>query len=313
MATMKAIRLRSYGGPEVLVLEQAPRPQLGAGEALIQVRAAGVNPLDWKVRAGHVKGWLPHRFPLILGWDVSGVVEAVAPGEIAFKAGDAVYGMLDFSRDGAYAEYVAARTLNLALKPKSIDFARAAAVPLASLTAWQSLFDVGGLKPGQIVLIHGGAGGVGHFAVQFAKWKGAKVFVTASAANENFLRKLGADEVIDYRITKFEKSVHDVDVVLDTIGGDTQERSWQVLRRGGILVATLGISTPEAAGQHDVRGEGIMVHPDAGQLNQIGALIDAGDLKPSVAAILPLAEVARAHELSQSGHVRGKIVLKVRD
>ena len=203
--------------------------------------------MDWKVRAGHVKAWMKHRLPLIPGWDVSGVVEAVAPDVTAFKVGDAVYGMLDFMRNGAYAEYVAARPMHLALKPSSIDHIRAGAVPLASLTAWQSLFEVAGLKSGQTVLIHAAAGGVGHFAVQLAKWKGAKVIGTASAGNEGFLRELGADEVIDYRISRFEEAVHDVDVVLDTIGGDTQERSWQVLKKGGILVATLGISSPDAA------------------------------------------------------------------
>jgi len=312
MATMQAVRLHSFGGPEVLVLEEAPRAQAGVGEVLIRVHAAGVNPLDWKARAGHVKAWLPHKLPLIPGWDVSGVVEAVAPGGTAFKVGDAVYGMLDFMRDGAYAEYVAAQTLNLALKPTSIDYTQAAAVPLAALTAWQALFEVAGLQSGQTVLIHGAAGGVGHFAVQFAKWKGARVIVTASAGNENFLRELGADEVIDYRNTKFEKAVQDVNVVLDTIGGDTQQRSWQVLKKGGILVATLGISSPEGARDHGVRGEGILVHPDAAQLTQIAALIDAGKMKPAVASILPLAEAAQAHELSQTGHVRGKIVLRVR-
>jgi len=312
VANMKAIRLHSHGGPEVLGLEEAPRPQAGAGEALIRVHAAGVNPLDWKARAGQVKTWLQHRLPLIPGWDVSGVGEAVASCVTAFKVGYAVYGMLDFERDGAYAEYATARTLTLALKPNSIDHTQAAAVPLASLTAWQSLFEVGGLQSGQTVLIHGAAGGVGHFAVQFAKWKEAKVIVTASAGNEKFLRELGADEVIDYHNTKFEKAVHDVDMVLDTIGGDTQQRSWQVLKRGGILVATLSISSPEAARDHGVRGEGVMVHPDAAQLNQIGALINAGKLKPSVATILPLAEAARAHELSQTGHARGKIVLQLR-
>jgi NADPH:quinone reductase-like Zn-dependent oxidoreductase len=310
-ATMQAVRLHSFGGPEVLVLEEVPRPQIGEGEVLIRVHAAGINPLDWKARAGHVQAWLPHRLPLIPGWDVSGVVEEVASDVTAFEVGDSVYGMLDFMRDGAYAEYVAARTLNLALKPKSIDFTQAAAVPLASLTAWQSLFEVAGLQPGQTVLIHGGAGGVGHFAVQFAKWKEAKVIVTASAANEAFLRKLGVDEAIDYRNIKFEKAVHDVDVVMDTIGGDTQQRSWQVLKKGGVLVTTLRISSPEAARDHGVRGEEVLVHPDTAQLNQIAALIDAGDLKPSVAAVLPLAEAARAHELSQTGHVRGKIVLQV--
>jgi NADPH:quinone reductase-like Zn-dependent oxidoreductase len=311
MATMQAVSLRSYGDPDVLVLEEMTRPQPGAGEVLIRVHAAGVNPLDWKVRAGHVKGWLPHRLPLIPGWDVSGVVEAVGPEVTAFKVGDAVYGMLDFMRNGAYAEYVVTRTKHLAFKPNRLDPIQAGAVPLASLTAWQSLFELAGLESGQTVLIHGAAGGVGHFAVQFAKWKEARVIGTASVSNEDFLRELGADEVIDYPTTKFEEAVDDVDVVLDTIGGDTQERSWRVLKKGGILVATLGISSEDAAHRHGVRGEGVMVRPDASQLTQIAALIDAGNLKPAITTILPLAEAPRAHELSQTGHARGKIVLQV--
>jgi NADPH:quinone reductase-like Zn-dependent oxidoreductase len=311
MPTMQAIRFHSYGDSKVLVLEEGPRPQAGTGEVLIRVHAAGVNPLDWKVRAGHVTGWLQHRLPLIPGWDVSGVVEAVAEDVSAFKIGDEVYGLLNFTRNGAYAEYVAAGALNLAFKPKSLDHIQSGAVPLTSLTAWQSLFEVAGLESGQTVLIHGAAGGVGHFAVQFAKWKAAKVIGTASAGGQDFLLELGADQVIDYTRTMFEKAVHDVDVVLDTIGGDTQQRSWQVLKKGGILVATLGVSSPEAAHRHGVRGEGVMVRPDASQLTQIAALIDAGDLKPAVTTILPLAEAQQAHELSQTGHVRGKIVLQV--
>ena len=204
-----------------------------------------------------------------------------------------------------------AKAQDLALPPKSIDRVRAGAVPLAALTAWQSLFDVTGLSPGQSVLIHAAAGGVGHFAVQFAKWKGARVIGTASAANTSFVRDLGADEAIDYRATRFEEAVREVDVVLDTIGGDTQRQSWQVLKKGGILVATLGISTPEAAREHQVRGEGVMVHPDSAQLAEIAALIDAGQMKPVITTVLPLAEAARAHELSQTGHTRGKIVLQV--
>ena len=311
MANMRAIRHHSYGGPEVLVLEEVARPEPRAGEVLIRVHAAGVNPLDWKVRDGHVKAWLEHQLPLIPGWDVSGVVEAAAPDVGAFKVGDAVYGMLDFMRNGAYAEYVAARTSNLALKPKSIDHIQAGGVPLASLTAWQSLFEVADLKSGQTVLIHAAAGGVGHFAVQFAKWKQARVIGTASAGNASFLRELGADEVIDYRTARFEEALHEVDVVFDTMGGDIQQRSWQVLRKGGILVATLGISSPEAAQQRGVRGEGVMVHPDPDQLTQIAALIDAGNLKPFVSTVLPLSEAARAQEFSQTGHTRGKIVLRV--
>ncbi len=313
MATMRAVMFDSYGSPQVLTLKEVARPQTGAGEVLIRVYAAGVNPLDWKVRAGHAKAWLQHRLPLIPGWDVSGIVEAVGPGVTAFEIGDAVFGMLDFMRNGAYAEFVSAGTRNLAPKPASIDHVQAAAVPLASLTAWQSLFEIAGLGSGQTVLIHAAAGGVGHFAVQFAKWKGAKVIGTASAGNVNFLRGLGADEVIDYRAKPFEQAVHDVDVVFDPIGGDTQQRSWKVLKKGGILVATLGISSPEAAIEHGVRGEGVMVRPDSSQLAHIAKLVDEMNVKPSVSAVLSLAEAARSHELSQTGHVRGKIVLKVRD
>jgi len=313
MATMKAVRFHSYGGPEVLVLEEVPRPQAGEGEVLIRVQGAGVNPLDWKTRAGHVKEWLQHRLPLIPGWDASGVVEEVGKGVTAFKKGDGVYGMLNFKVDGAYAEFVVARAQDLASPPKSIDRVRAGAVPLAALTAWQALFDVAGLTSGQSVLIHAAAGGVGHFAVQFAKWKGARVIGTASAAPASFLRDLGADEAIDYKATRFEEAVREVDVVLDTIGGDTQRRSWQVLKKGGILVATLGISSPEDARKHQVRGEGVMVQPDSAQLTEIASLIDTGRLNPVVTMILPLAEAARAHELSQTGHTRGKIVLQVGD
>ncbi len=313
MAQMKAIRFHSYGGPEVLVLEEVPRPQPEAGEVLIRVQGAGVNPLDWKVRAGHVKEWLQHRLPLIPGWDVSGVVEAVGEGVTAFKSRDRVYGMLNFKRDGACAEYVVARAQDLASPPKSIDPVRAGAVPLAALTAWQALLDVAGLTSGQSVLIHAAAGGVGHFAVQFAKWKGARVIATASAANASFLRDLGADEVIDYKATRFEEAVREVDVVLDTLGGEIQRRSWQVLKKGGILVATLGISSPEAARQHQVRGEGVMVQPDSVQLVEIADLIDKGKVNPVVTVVLPLAEAAHAHELSEKGHTRGKIVLQVGD
>jgi NADPH:quinone reductase-like Zn-dependent oxidoreductase len=313
MANMKAVRFHSYGGPEVLVLEEVPRPQPGEGEVLIRVQGAGVNPLDWKARAGHVKEWLQHRLPLIPGWDASGVVEEVGEGVTAFKKGDGVYGMLNFKQDGAYAEYVVAQAQDLASPPKSIDMVRAGAVPLAALTAWQALFNVAGLASGQSVLIHAAAGGVGHFAVQFAKWKGARVIGTASAENASFLRDLGAAEAIDYKATRFEEAVREVDVVLDPIGGDTQRRSWQVLKKGGILVATLGISSPEAAREQQARGEGVMVQPDSAQLAEIAALIDTDKVNPVVTEILPLAKAARAHELSETGHTRGKIVLQVGD
>lgn len=308
MATMKAIRIHNYGGPEVLVYEDAPVPELKAGEVLIRVYAAGVNPLDWKVRQGLVKDWLRHRLPLIPGWDVSGVVEVVGDGVTNVKVGEAVYGLLNTTRDGAYAEFAVARASHIVPKPATIDHVQAATVPIAGLAAWQSLFDKAGLSAGQTVLIHAAAGGVGHFAVQFAKWKGARVIGTASTRNLDFLRQMGVDEVIDYKAKRFEDVVHDVDVVLDTLGGETQQRSWRVLKKGGMLVTTLGItSTPPS----DMRGESIRIQANAGQLTQISRLIDAGRIKTVVETVLPLKEARQAHELSETGHTRGKIVLRI--
>src|SRR6266436_177428 len=202
--TMKAIRIHNYGGPEVLKYEDAPRPKPQAGEVLVRVHAAGVNPIDWKVREGHMKDFWPHKFPLILGWDLSGVVEELGRGVSRFKIGDEVYSIPDPTRNGAYADYIVVRESELALKPNSLHHIRAAAVPLAVLTAWQALFDTAQLQPKQCVLIHGAAGGVGHFAVQLAKWKGAHVIGTASATNHEMLYELGADELIDYTVLKFE-------------------------------------------------------------------------------------------------------------
>src|SRR5256886_1526928 len=237
--TMKAIRIHNYGGPEVLKYEDAPRPQPQAGEVLVRVHAAGVNPIDWKVREGHMKDFWPHKFPLILGWDLSGVVEELGRGASRFEIGDEVYSVPDALCDGSYAEYIVVRESELALKPKSLHHIRAAAVPLAALTAWQSLFDTAQLQPGQRVLIHGGSGGVGHFALQLAKWKGAYVIATASTKNQELLLELGADETIDYTRQRFEDVARNIDIVLDPIGGDTQERSWQVLKKGGILLSVV--------------------------------------------------------------------------
>jgi len=218
---MKAIRIHNYGGPETLKYEDAPRPKPQAGEVLIRVHAAGVNPIDWKVREGEMKDFWPHKFPLILGWDLSGVVEKLGRGVSRFKIGDEVYGLPDPTRGGAYADFIAARESEFSLKPKSLHHIRAGAVPLAALTAWQSLFDTGQLQPDQRVLIHAGSGGVGHFAVQLAKWKGAYVFATASTKNQDLLRKLGVDEPIDYTQQRFEDIARKIDIVLDTLGGET--------------------------------------------------------------------------------------------
>src|SRR5882724_6171408 len=312
--TLKAIRIHNYGGPEALQYEDAPRPKPQAGEVLIRVHAAGVNPIDWKVREGHMKDFWPHKFPLILGWDLSGVVEAVGPGPAAavrFKKGDEVYSVPDVSRDGAYAEYVVVRESELALKPKSLHHVHAAAVPLAALTAWQALLDTAQLQPGQRVLIHAGSGGVGHVAVQLAKWKGGHVFGTASTKNQELLRELGVDEPIDYTKQKFEDVARDVDLVLDLIGGETQERSWSVLKKGGNLVSLVQPPSEEKAKELGVRAAFVAGHPSGAQLAEIAKMIDSGKLAPVIDRILPLSEVRRAHELSQSGHTHGKIALRV--
>lgn len=311
METMKAVRIHSYGGPEVLVYEEVPRPQPEQGEVLVRVEAAAVNPVDWKVREGYLKEMLDHSLPLIMGWDMSGVVATTGPGVTRFKAGDEVFSRPDLLRDGTYAEYVVIREAEVAFKPKSVDHLHAAAIPLAGLTAWKSIIDAAGLTPGQRILIHGAAGGVGSYAVQLAKWRGAHVIATASDYNHDYLLELGADEVIDYRLVHFEDIARDMDAVLDTIGGITQERSWRVLKKGGILVSIVSPPSPEKAAAYDVRHSFVFIQPDAVVLAELAKLVDAGKLRPNLEAVLPLAEARRAQELSQRGHVRGKIVLKV--
>jgi NADPH:quinone reductase-like Zn-dependent oxidoreductase len=311
--TMKAVQIHNYGGPEILKYEDTPRPQPGEGEVLIRVHAATVNPIDWKVREGHMKNFWPHKFPLILGWDLSGVVEELGRGVSRFKIGDAVYSVPDPTRNGAYADYIVVRESELALKPNSLHHIRAAAVPLAALTAWQSLFDTAQLQRGQRVLIHGAAGGVGHFAVQLAKWKGAYVFATASTKNQELLRELGAHETIDYTRQRFEDVARNIDIALDPIGGDTQERSWQVLNEGGILLSVVEPPSADKAKASGIQAVFVASHPNGAELAKIAKLIDSGDLKPIVNRILPLSEARRAHELSQTGHTHGKIVLRVKE
>src|SRR4029077_10151099 len=309
--TMKAIRIHNYGGPEVLKYEDEPRPEPQAGEVLVRVHAAGVNPIDWKVREGHMKDFWPHKFPLILGWDVSGTVEEVGPGVSRFKIGDEVYSIPDPTRNGAYADYIVVREPEVALKPNSLHHIRAATVPLAALTAWQSLFDAAQLQPGQRVLIQAGSGGVGHFAVQLAKWKGAYVFATASTKNQDLLRELGVDKAIDYTQQRFEDVARDIDIVLDTIGGETQERSWSVLKKGGVLVSLVQPPSEEKPKERGVRAALLGAQPNVAQLAEIAKIIDSGKLALIIDRILPLCEVRRAHELSKSGHTHGKIVLRI--
>src|SRR2546430_10272701 len=247
--TMKAVQIHAFGGPEVMQYEDVPQPQPKANEILVRVHAAGVNPVDWKIREGHLSGALP----MIMGIDFSGVVESVGAGVTKYRSGDAVFGQVA-DESGSYAEYAVAMESDIARKPEGLDHIRAAALPVAGLTPWQALFDTANLSAGQKVLIHGAAGGVGSFAVQFAKWKGARALGTASGDHVEQVRQLGADEVIDYRKTKFEEVARDVDVVLDTIGGETQERSWQVLKRGGVLVSLVQPPSVEKAAARGARG-----------------------------------------------------------
>jgi NADPH:quinone reductase-like Zn-dependent oxidoreductase len=307
---MKAIRIHQYGGPEVLAQVEMQRPAPGANEVLIKVKAASVNPFDWKVRAGYMKDFLPLTFPATLGLDVSGTVEEVGPGAARFKRGDEVYVSLEMGAGGGYAEYVVAKETIVAEKPGTLNHVQAAGVPVAGLTAWQTLFEVAQLRAGQKVLIHAAAGGVGNFAVQFAKAKGAYVIGTASSRNQAFLGELGVDKAVDYQKTRFEDVVHDADVVLDTIGGDTQERSFKALKKGGILVSIVQPPSQELAAKYGVRALFYGGHPSSSNLTEIARLIDAGKVKTVVETVLPLAEARRAHELSQNGHARGKIVLK---
>ncbi len=311
MKTMKAVCIYAYGGPDVLRYEDIPRPHPGQGEVLVRVHAAAVNPIDWKIREGHLREMLKHTLPLVPGWDVSGAVEALGSGLTWLKVGDEVFSRPDIFRDGAYAEFMVIKESELALKPKSIDHIHAAALPLAGLTAWQSLFVAGGLVAGQRVLIHAAAGGVGTVAVQLAKWKGAQVIGTASARNHDFLRKLGVDQVVDHGTVRFEDAVQPVDLVFDTMGGEIQERSWKVLKRGGILVSIVSPPPAERAAAQAVRQAFVFTQPNATQLAELAKLADADKLKAIVEIILPLSDATRGQELSERGHTRGKIVLRV--
>ncbi|MEO8819573.1 MAG: NADP-dependent oxidoreductase [Ginsengibacter sp.] len=308
---MKAIRIHEFGGPEVLKYEDAPIPTPKSDEVLIKVYASGVNPIDWKIRAGYGQEKFPVELPLIPGWDVSGEIEEVGSDILNFRKGDEVYSRPDPTRNGTYAEYVVVKADQVNSKPKCIDHDKAAAIPLAGLTAWQGLFEHGNLEAGQKVLIHAASGGVGTFAVQFAKWKGAYVIGTASEENIDFLYDLGADEVIDYKTEKFEDKVKDVDLVFDLIGGDTQKRSLQVIKKGGTLVTTVMPENQEAAKEKDINVVGFLAKSLAADLQQIADLVDSGKIKPIVSAILPLKDAAEAQRKLESHHTRGKIVLKV--
>jgi NADPH:quinone reductase-like Zn-dependent oxidoreductase len=310
--TMRAIRQEVLGGPEVLHEVELDRPEAGLSEILVRVHAAGVNPTDWKHRARRIFLGSP---PFVLGWDVSGVVEATGYGVTLVKPGDEVFGMLPYPYGvGSHAEYVAGPARAFAPKPGNLDHVQAGALPLAALTAWQALADTARLSAGQRVLIHAAAGGVGHVAVQMAKARGAYVIGTASAGNHDMLRGLGADELIDYHAEDFGAVVRDADVVLDAVGGDYPARSLATLRRGGVLISLLPFPAEVAAqaGRLGIRAEVLLVEADHAGMTAIAALATGGRLRPVVAATFPLADAAKAHELGEAGHVAGKLVLTMR-
>lgn len=312
-ATMHAIAAREWGGPDVLEYVTVPRPKPRPTEILVAVHAAGVNPTDWKGRA--TGGFRRYGDPAILGHDVSGVVEAVGHGVRLFQPGDEVFGMPHFPGAGAYAEYVTAPSRHFAPKPAGLSHAEAAGLPLVGLTAWQALADIVRVRPGQRVLVHAAAGGVGHVAVQVAKALGAHVIGTASASKHEFVRSLGADELIDYRETDFADVLSDLDAVIDTIGGDYGMRSLSVLRRGGVLIELLRPTDPELAARArelEVSTGWMLVEPDHAGLLALAELVEEGKLRVEVSDVVPLAEAARAHELGESNRTTGKLVLQVR-
>jgi NADPH2:quinone reductase len=301
---MRAVAIESFGGPERLSLTDLPRPKAGKGEVLVRTVAAGVNPVDWKIREGFLEGRLPHAFPLIPGWDVAGVVEEIGESTARFRKGDKVwaYARKPVVQWGTYADFVAVLEAHAALMPSTYLFEEAAAVPLAALTAYQALFPIARLERGATVLVHAAAGGVGHFAVQLAARAGARVFGTAGSDNHSFVLELGADRAIDYHEEDFRDAVRrvcpeGVDIVLDAVGGDTEARSLEILKERGILVSIVGEPDADKAAE---RGE---------QLAILAREIDRGRLRAHVSRMLPLAEAARAHEESRAGHVRGKLVL----
>lgn len=302
---MKAVLLHAFGNTDGFRYEEIPTPEPAKNEVLIRVAAAGINPVDTKIRSGKFARFLP-ALPAVIGRDVCGVIESVGTTVVAFKLGDRVFGMLDYDR-GAYAEYAIASPREIAKTPASLEPGRGAALPVAALTAWQALFDYGRLEPGQRVLIHGANGGVGHLAVQLAAWRGAEVLGTCHREDVDFVKSLGAVEVIDYKAERFEEKVREVDLVLDLIAGETRERSWQTLKAGGILVSTL--PSPVPRNRTDVSGREVVVSANSDQLERIAALMAIGALDVVIHRTHPLAEAAEAHRQIEEQHGRGKTVL----
>jgi NADPH:quinone reductase-like Zn-dependent oxidoreductase len=308
---MLAVRIHQYGKRDVLSLDDIPVPEIGPDELLVRVVAASVNPVDWKVREGYLAQMIPHRLPLTLGWDLSGVVQAVGSDVQGWQPGDAVFSRPDLARDGSYAEFIAVRALECARKPHTISHVEAASLPLAGITAWEAMVTTARVQAGQRVLVHAGSGGVGSLAIQILKHLGATVIATTSGRNRALVESLGADQVVDYTTTRFLDVVEPVDAVFDTLGGQVQEDSWAVLRPGGIQVSIISPPDEEKARARGLRGAFVFIGPNAPVLEQLAALVDAGSLRPIVGAEFALRDIAQAHALSESGRTVGKIVLYV--
>jgi NADPH:quinone reductase-like Zn-dependent oxidoreductase len=309
--TMKAIVAHQYGGPEMLKLEDAPVPVPKENEILVQVIGSGVNPADPLILNGKFAKEFGTHLPLVLGYDMAGVVVKAGAKVTKLKVGDPVYAYLLWG--GGWAEYCISNEGESAIKPKSLSFTDAAVVPLAALTAWQALIDVGKIQSGQTVLIHGGSGGVGSFAIQIAKARGARVIATASTANQDLLKQLGADISIDYTKQKFEEVAKDVDLVIDPVGRDTLARSYAMVKKGGIIITLISRCDPAELAKHGIRGESLASHPDANELAEITKLIEDKKLRPIVTQVLPLTDAAKATEQAETHHTRGKIALKIAD
>src|SRR5882757_2033704 len=308
---MKAVVAHEYGAPEVLKFEDVPRPEPNEDEALVRVIASSVNPADPLTLSGKYAKEFGTHLPLIAGYDIAGVVEKTGANVTKLKVGDAVYGYPTFG--GGWADYVTVKESEVAAKPKSLNFVESAAVPMGALTAWQALVDVAKLQPGQTILIHGGSGGVGSFAIQIAKARGARVIATASTANQDLLKQLGADLAVDYTKTKFEDVAKNVDAVLDPVGKETLARSYGVVKKGGIVMSLVASPDPVECKKREIRGAGISAHADADDLTEIAQLVDAGKIKPIVTEILPLTDAVKAQQQAATHHTRGKVVLRIAD
>ena len=317
-STMPAALIHSFGGVESVAIEEIPIPLPLENEVQIAIKCAGVNPVDWKIAEGLLKSRMPHQFPITLGWDAAGEISQVGPQVTAFKVGDPVFAYCrkETIHDGTYASYICVNSSHAAHKPANLSYAQAASVPLSSLTAWQSIYDTAHLKPGETILVHAGAGGVGGFAIQFAKLMGAHVITTTSPAHTDYAYQLGADEVIDYTQYDFADAIlkkypEGVDVVFDTVGEETLKRSYQAVKEGGRLVTIAGVIDKTLADARHVQASFVFVHPDGQELSTIGSLYNSGKIQPHHIQEVPLSEVCSALRKSREGHTQGKIILQI--